>query len=284
MISIDEHSDVLYIRIGEKQFLFACYDSAHPKTLQYASFPINPDISVNANMHRALNLVPLCKTVVGEVYVSVEGDFTPQPLEEFEEEDMDTIYFFNNPDQQERKRVHYEVLPHSNIVLLYTVDKDLEHTLRESFAKISFHCAELSPLLFSMRIGGATPFASPTNEESTNYIVAYATTTRLTVACFRQSALSLLNTFKVSQPADAAYCLVAMAKEWPMNPQCDDLNLVGDEQICLDIQKQLSGYFPLVKYHEASALLDKKIQPLQGVMPFDFLCLLFGERMKSNAL
>jgi hypothetical protein len=265
-MKLDSSSDTLYIRISQKEFVFARYDHLRPQTLNYVVYKLQPNISLNANMHEAIRRISLTRGDFSYVRVLVEGAATLVPLNDFDEDDAESFYFFNLPEKQKWRRVCYDTLPHLNAVLLFSVDKDVCHTLEESFQNLFVQSSE-TPLL--LHFAQCSPASLKQGR-----IFANLTDGRMSVMGFRKGKLGLYNSFALHHDDDAAYYLLRTVKGWSFNIETDELFLKGEVGLTQKLCTEVKPYISHVEVIDTSEEFNTHVATLQDCLPFDLIVLL----------
>ena len=262
------NSDTLYIRISREKIIFARYDSEQENTLNYHCYAINKNMSLNANMHRVIGLQPQGRGDISHVYVSVDFPVTLVPLNEFDDEEMTRLYTFNIPDPDRRLHVFYDMLPLQNAVMLGAIDKDLEHTILETYPEATFHSAQM-PLTLH--------FASMCRNTAKGgkMFVSY-NDKQLTVACFRGNRIVLLNTFEnVGSEENAMYYILSMARQWNVDPETDEVYLhIGNGKVRQSLTARLGKYIPNTFPFSPAANINRRVQLLEKDLPYDMIVLI----------
>lgn len=261
------NSDTLYIRIGKGRFVFTCYDRVKDNTLNYRCFDVNKNMSLNANMHKALASHALMGEGRGRVYVSVDTPVTLVPLNEFDDEEMPNIYSYNFPDENNRMHVLYDMLPLQNAVMLGAVDKDLEHTILETYPGATFH-PSLTPLILH--------YASlcDNTSQSGKMFVSFMEDD-MTIACFRGNKISSLNTFSgVKNIENALYYTLSVARQGNINPESYEVYIVGNGALESSMCKELHKYLPQTFLFEPENAIRRYVQVLEDNLPYDMIVLL----------
>lgn len=266
VMKLDSSSNTLYIRISQKEFIFARYDHLKPQTLNYVVYKLQPNISLNANIHEAIRRVTLTKGDFSYVRVLVEGPATLVPLNDFDEDDAESFYFFNLPEKRKWRRVCYDTLPHLNAVLLFSIDKDVYHTLEESFQNLFVQSAE-TPLL--LHFAQCSPVSLRQGR-----MFANLTDGRMSVMGFRKGKLGLYNSYVLHHENDAAYYLLRTVKSWDFNIETDELFLKGETSLVEKLQRALSPYVFHVAIIDAVEEFNAHVATLQNTLSFDLIILL----------
>lgn len=119
-------------------FSFALYDPASEEGFRFIPYDINPAISILANVKEALQ----SQTVLKENYSTVNFLFTSEtalvPAEIFKEEDIETYFRFQYP-AKGNDEVMFNRLPHTQTVLLFSIERGLRQLLLDEFPQASFY-------------------------------------------------------------------------------------------------------------------------------------------------
>lgn len=261
-----EICDTLYIRLGRDEFIFARYDRLNQNTLNYVSFKVKPDISLNANMHEALKCVPLAANSYRQVRILVEGAATLVPLSEFDEDCLEDLYFFNMPSGRRHRRVFYDTLPHQSAVLVFGIDRDVCHTLEEAFPNAVFQSAETPQLLHFASC------SSPVLEQGRFYVSI--SDHRMSVCAFRQGKIELFNTFRLRNEQDALYFSLYTARLWNVDPARDEIFVVGKREKARRLSDSIKSYLPGSFVLKAEEEFRGGAPAMQEALPYDFITLL----------
>lgn len=261
-----ENSDTLYIRLSGKRFIFARYDRLHSATLNFVSYDVKPDVSLNANLHEALKRVPLVESEYRSVRVLVDSDVTLVPLSEFDEESCEEIYFFNLPDKHRHRRVFYDTLPHQSAVLLFSIDKDVAHTLEETFPNVLFQSIE-TPLL--LHFASCSPQALQRRR-----LFACLHDESLTLCAFRSGHIEQSGLYRLHHAADALYYLLYFAKLLKMNPESDEIYVSAPAKEAENMVAVVKTYYPNSFVLNPAEEFGHNAVALAEALPYDFIIML----------
>lgn len=261
-----DNSDTLYIRLSRTKFVFARYDRLRNATLNYVCYDVKPDVSLNANVHDALARVPLCEGRFREVRVLVDGDVTLVPLSEFDEESCEDMYFFNLPEKRRHRRVFYDTLPHQSAMLLFSIDKDVAHTLKEAFPGVVFQSSE-TPLL--LHFASCSPPSVLRRR-----LFAGLHDDRLTLCAFNAGRIESFNVYRLHHSQDAVYCTLYFAKLLQMKPETDEVYLSAPDETSAGLLEKLKTYLPNSFLLKPEEEFGRNAVALSGALPYDFIVLL----------
>lgn len=261
-----DSSDTLYIRLSGTRFVFARYDRLRSATLNFVSYEVQPEVSLNANLHDALKRVPLVEGEYREVRVLADSDVTLVPLSEFDEESCEDIYFFNLPDKRRHRRVFYDTLPHQNAVLLFSIDKDVAHTLEEAFSGVLFQSVE-TPLLLH--------FASLSPQVlQRRRLFACLHDESLTLCAFRAGRIERFNVYRLHLAADALYFVLYFAKLLAMKPESDEVYISARKGEAEKLMAQVKTYYPNSFLLNPADEFGRNVVALAEALPYDFIIML----------
>ena len=103
-------------------------------------------LSLTANLKQAFRETDWLKNPFRRINVLMAGKrFTFIPLEFFEDEQAETV-FYHNHSRQDNELVQYNILHKNNIVVLFGMDKSACSLLREQYPDVRFY-AQASPLI-----------------------------------------------------------------------------------------------------------------------------------------
>ena len=259
-------SDTLYIRISGSEMIFARYDHLRRQTVNYVVYQVKPDISLNANVHAAIAQVALTRGDFNYVRVLMEGPATLVPLSEFEEDLTEDLYFFNFSGNRRRLRVFYDTLPHLNAVLLFAADKDVCHTLEETFPNILFQSAE-TPLLLHFAS------CSRTAASCGRFLVSLSHG-RMSFSAFHNGKIELYNSYALHHLRDASYYILQAMHLWGFRQETDELYLGGDRVMAEQLSADLQAYVNHLSLLKAEEEFNTNVAALQKALPYDLVTLL----------
>ena len=211
--------DSLTIRISRDRIIFASYDRLRNMLPDYVVCPNNPDISLNANVHQAIKGTEMAQQDYNFVDVFTDEPTLLVPLKEFEEDDINDIYFYNFPSLKERSRAYYDTLPYLNAVLLFSADRDMSNTLSDYFPVAKFP----SCLTALMRQYVARyPFSATLPR-----LYCYLCERKLTLVVVQHGALQFANTFNIHNPKDSLYYIAGIAQRFGLSAAGEPVYVSG---------------------------------------------------------
>ena len=116
----------LSIRLSADGFSFSIYNPLTDNDFCFVPYPVNTGYSMTANLKEMLTETETLRYPYKRVNILYDSPrFTPVPLELFEDEQMDTVFYHNFP-KGNNEIVLCNVLGRSNVVILFAIDK---HTI-----------------------------------------------------------------------------------------------------------------------------------------------------------
>lgn len=194
---------------------------------------VDDTLSMTANLKRIFREEGWTEHPFGRIRVLTGGGrFTLMPLELFEDEQADTVFYHNLP-ARENEEVHYNILHRSNVVVLFGIDKSACNFLREQADEVTFY-AQSTPLI--------ERFASESARATQHRVYVHLHRHALEVYAFERSNLLMANSQACTQPADRLYYLLYLWKQLELDAEKDGMYLCGE----LPDKEALAG--PLRKF------------------------------------
>lgn len=222
----------LTIRISHNRIIFTNYDRLQNLVPEYDVYNNNHDISLNANITQAIRQMGLQQGDYNFVDVYVDEPATLAPLNEFEEEYDDDIYFYNFPELASRHKVFYDTLPYLNALLLFSADKDVVRTLRDYFPGVKFHHT-LTALV--IQYASRYPYTATTPR-----IYCYVCEEKLSTIVISGGKLQFMNTYRIHNPNEALYYLNSVAERVNYADNKERIYIGGDPKPAKEMMGNLS--------------------------------------------
>lgn len=258
----------LSIRLSTDGFSFSIYNPLHGSDFFFRSYPVNTQRSMAANVKAFLAEAEGLDLPYRQTNILVHSArYTPVPLELFEDEQMETLFYQNLP-RQNNEIVLCNVLGKSNLVILFSIDKLTHLFLSEHFPKARFF-SSVSPQLESLAVksqrGNNRKLYTHLHPDSTD------------VFCFERGRLLLANTYATATTDDRSYYLLNVWKQLGYDTENDELQLTGridqrDELTTL-LKKYIRKVFiiqPQADFNESAS------SPIEDI-PFDIQSLVTCE-------
>lgn len=223
--------NTLTIRLSSRHIIFCTYNRLVNQMPSYEVYDNDPDISLNANIHKAIKSSVMARNTYSFVEVYCAEPATLVPLKEFEEEDANDIYFFNYPSLRQSNRVFYDTLPYLNAILVFSIDKGVCHSLKEFYPQVKFHCTLTSLVL---QHASRYPF-----QISSPRLYCYVNEGRLTTTVIKDGQLRFMNSYTLHHTTDALYYIACVARQEGILPNGEDLLICGDKDMTTGIAANL---------------------------------------------
>lgn len=223
--------NTLTIRLSSRHIIFCTYNRLVNQMPSYEVYDNDPDISLNANIHKAIKSSVMARNTYSFVEVYCAEPATLVPLKEFEEEDANDIYFFNYPSLRQSNRVFYDTLPYLNAILVFSIDKGVCHSLKEFYPQVKFHCTLTSPVL---QHASRYPF-----QINSPRLYCYVNEGRLTTTVIKDGQLRFMNSYALHHTTDALYYIACVARQEGILPNGEDLLICGDKDMTTGIAANL---------------------------------------------
>ena len=251
------------IRIGRKSLSFTLSDLTNAQQpITYELYVVKSGISMAANLREAFKNDTLFQTP--KVQVIVDSKMLLIPIERFVESEVGELYRHSYP-KSEMDSIEYNVLPDANTVVLFSINKDLKMVLTDRFADVKLiHL--MAPVWRYLHQRSFTGHR--------NKLFGYFHDQQLEIFSFQQHRFKFCNTFDTSDMHDSLYFLLYVWKQLNLQPEHDEMHIVGDIPEQSVMLEELHNYLknayvinPSIEFNKAAATTIKG-------MPFDLMTLL----------
>ena len=250
----------LVIRISKGRLSFATADGSD---VLYEDYALNSSISMAANLREALRTLPLLEDDFERVLVMVDTPTLMVPTNLFVEEESEVIYHHAFTDMEQQLVMH-TVLPDLNAVVLFAVQNDLRSVIANHFDNVRYTSA-VAPVWRHLHQ------RSYTGQHQKLY--GYFHDRRMEVFSFTQNRFKFCNAYAVNNPNDALFYLLAVWKQLAMEPEHDELYLVGDIPERDQLMEEAQKFVKRVFYINPSGEFNRApITQIQGI-PYDLITL-----------
>jgi hypothetical protein len=260
----------MIIRIGKNTLSFTTTDAAnteHP--ISHEPYLVKGSISMTANLREAFKTVSLMSAGWQHAQVLVDTPSVLVPIEQFNEDETETIYSHSFPAGQEKRRVLYNILPSLKAVCLFAISRDLQVVVQDRFEEVQFIQA-MTPVWHHLHQRSFTGHR--------NKLYGYFHGKQLDLFSFQQNRFKFCNTFEAGYSHDALYFLLYVWKQLRLESEHDELHIVGEipepEWLVPELKRYLRKAFvinPSADFLQAPAT---KI----AHMPYDLMTLLVKGR------
>ena len=251
------------IRVGKKTLSFAVADPTNTsEPVVFSPYVVKSGISMAANLREAFKNVDLLKGQ--KVQVLIDSKVLLVPTEQFQEDQIETLYRHSFP-YNDQDVIIYNVLPDANAVALFSVNKDLRMVITDRFEDAKFiHL--MAPLWRYMHQRSFTGHRSK--------LYGYFHDKQLDIFSFQQHRFKFCNSFDVTEMHDALYFLLYVWKQLNLQPEHDEMHIMGDIPSQDELMDELHRYLvhayvinPQAEFGNAPAARIK-------AMPLDLMTLL----------
>ncbi len=207
----------LTIRITNNTLSFSVVDRESERQLIYEPYMVKGGVSMAANLRQAFSESNLLNRGYQKVRVFIGTPILVVPLEEFHEEDIETLYQHAFTGHHS-DAILYRVQPSLNMVAVFCINKDLKMVIEDNFSDVRF-----TPIM--------QPMWSHLHQRSLTGIrgklYGYFHEKKLDIFCFGKNRLKFYNSFDAAHAKDALYFLLYVWKQLGLNQQQDELHLLG---------------------------------------------------------
>ena len=207
----------LTIRIG-RSTLSLSMPGGDDEEIIYEPYVVKSGISMAANLREAFKTADLLASPPSRCRVMLDGDVLLVPIDVFSEQTMDGMMAHAYP-QTSADAVFYNVLPDLNAVAVSAINRDLLLVLNDHFRDVQL-------------IAAVTPVWRHLHQRSytgqRRKLFAYFHEQRLDIFSFSQNRFKFSNAFDASHGHDSLYFLMYVWKQLQLQPEHDEVHLVGD--------------------------------------------------------
>lgn len=207
----------LTIRISDNSLSFSTPMTNDDGHIDYETFPVKAGISTAANLRLALAEGRLAGRGHKEAVVMTDSPVLLVPIEEYEENDITTLYSHVYGSTKSDTVMH-TVLPGQNAVAAFAVNNDLRLVVGDNFAAHTF-MPLMQPVwsyLHKRSFTGTRP-----------KLFAHFHDRHVEVVGFRQNRFRFCNRFDATRYRDVAYYILYVWQQLGMDTQRDELHLSG---------------------------------------------------------
>lgn len=209
----------LSIRLSTDGFSFSVFNPLANDEFSYYNRKVVESLSLTANLKQTFRELEWLELPFHRVNVLMaDKRFTFIPLEFFEDEQTEIIFYHNHP-KRENETVLYNILHKNNTVVLFGMDKSAYSFLRERHPDIKFY-SQASPFIEF--------FSSKSRLGNNRKMYVYLQKDAVDVYSYERGHLLLANSFKCKSTSDCVYYLLYIWKQLGFEQERDELHLTGD--------------------------------------------------------
>ena len=197
----------LSIRLSTDGFSFSIFNPLGEGKFSFHEHGVDDSLSLTANLKQAFRETDWLKNPFRRINVLMAGKrFTFIPLEFFEDEQAETV-FYHNHSRQDNELVQYNILHKNNIVVLFGMDKSACSLLREQYPDVRFY-AQASPLI--------EYFAAKSRLGNCRKMYVHLRKEAAEIYAYERGRLAFANTFACKETNDRLYYILCVWKQLGM--------------------------------------------------------------------
>lgn len=258
----------LSIRLSSDGFSFSVINPQKKSDFMFSQFEISATTSVSANLKRWLTETKELNLEYKKVYVIFDSPrFMAVPLPLYQEENKEKIFYYNYSNTSNEK-VLSNTITDDNVVILFGVDKYCNQIVHEHFSNASVFCS-VTPLL--------KYYFSKGHLGINKKIFVQLSEHDITLFCFDNEKLLLMNSYSCKQIPDRAYYILYAWNNIGGDIENDEIILNGNIKDKDSLQKELKRFVPGV--YSLSVKSEFNRSPIAQIesLSFDMLTLLICE-------
>jgi hypothetical protein len=253
------------IRVGKSTLSFSITDTANAaEPITFMPSVVKSGISMAANLRGALKDSDL-KTDIRSCRLLIDSKVLMIPVEGFEESEAETLYRHAFP-YSDTDSVVYNVLPDLNAVAIFCINKDLRMVINDNFGEDVKIIHVMAPVWRYLHQRSFTGHR--------NKLYGYFHDKQIDIFSFQQHRFKFCNSFETSRAHDSLYFLLYVWKQLSLQPEHDEMHIVGDipekDWLLQELRQYLKNAYainPTAEFNRAPATQIKN-------MPFDLMTLL----------
>ena len=261
---INQRKGQIVVRIGKHHLSFSSVNLLQAEDpIVYEPYVMKSNMSVAANLRKALKDAELMQSGVKKALVMVDAPILMIPVELFEEENMAALYNHSFP-SEEQETVLYNVLPDLNTVAVFAIAKDLLTVLNDNFDDVKFTAA-MSPVWRHLHKRSFTGMRSK--------LYGYFHDQKLEIFSFYQNRFKFYNQFETNRAHDALYFLLYIWKQLSLSAEHDEMYILGDIPEREWLVTELKKYVQTACVINPSADFNRAPATQVKNMPYDLMAL-----------
>lgn len=258
----------LSIRLSTDGFSFSIYNPLGGSDFLIRTHPVNTQHSMAANVKRFLSETEEVKFTYRQTNILIHSTrYTTIPLELFEDEQMENIFYQNFP-KTNNEIILCNVLGKSNMVVLFSMDKLTHLYLNEKFPNARFF-SSVSPQIEYL--------TNKSRQGNNRKLYANVHPQNIDVFCIENGKSLLLNTYQTANTQDCTYYLMNVWEQLEYDQERDEIYLTGISNECNILAEILRRYIRKVFMIAPPAEFNKSETNRIEDIPFDIQSLLICE-------
>lgn len=251
----------LLIRIGGGTLAIAHTDRERQGGVAFATLPVKKGVSTAANLREAIRTGAIDTGKWRRVMVLLDSPVVMVPLDEYQENDRDTLYRYAITGA-ENSSVVATVMPQLNSVALFAVNKDLRGVLADNFSDIKIHPVSLPVWqhLHKRSLSGME-----------KKLYCHFHDGKVDVCSFNKNRFKFVNTFSAAHASDAAYYILNAWQLLAMDNRKDEIYLSGEPADKSALTDQLREFVTNVYAIKPTAEFNRAPITAIAGMPLDMM-------------
>lgn len=255
----------LSIRVCTDGLSFCVYSPSEQEPYTYITYKIKPTISLAANLKEALTNEPVLQEQYQRVNVLVTTPrFTTIPAVYFKSEEINDIFNFNFP-KERPQHISYNLLRRSGIAIIFGLEKNVYQLIRDDFPRARFYASASTLIEF---------FAEKSMFGQNKKMFVYLHESEMTIYCFNQGCLLLVNTLPVNSVDDCQYYILNIWQQLGFDQVDDSLLVVSDTNISETLTNKISYFINKVETIDQREDFRNKVTKGNSSIPYDLQTLL----------
>lgn len=254
----------LTIRVGRNTLSFTTTDVTNrEQPIVYQPYIVKTGVSMAANLREAFKTTDVLASGIQRVRVLIDGPVLLVPVEQFLEAEEEMLFGHSFPDSTQLAVTH-NVIPSLNAVAVFGINKDLQLVINDRFDDVQWIYAA-SPVWNYLHQRSFTGHRSK--------LYAYFYDKQVSIFSFQQNRFKFCNVFEASQGHDALYFVLYVWKQLNLQPEHDELHVVGDIPEKEWLLGELRQYLQNAYVINPSAEFNRAPATQIAGMPFDLMTL-----------
>lgn len=254
-------SERMTIRVAKGSLAFAIPDRMSDTQIVYQPYITKSGVSLAANLREAFKTESILQRHTPKAKVFIDSPSLLVPLEEYRDEDAETLYMHSFPDTESAIIVS-NVLPDLNAVALFALNRDLKLVVEDHYEDVNYTCL-MRPVwdyLHKRNFIG-----------NRRKLYAYFHDGTLEVFSFERDHFVFCNRYDGRHAKDSVYFILFIWKQLALDQLHDELFLVGDMPEKETLLKALRTYVSVVVVINPSASFNRApLTQIKGIT-FDMI-------------
>ena len=257
----------LSIRLCADGFSFYVSNPHKPDIVKQEVFHKRNEENLTDKLKQALYSSSLLNENFEAVYGLICSPTTRLPLEGFKKEETEALYRLTFSDTSKEK-VRYNILPHLELVELFSIHKEMEELLIQRFPSIRF--ISQTSAVFDLLV--------KYHQKSTsgNQLFIYFHDNQMEIVQFKNSKLFYANLFPCLSVQDIVYYTLYVWKALELEQEKDECMLVGSVPFKEDFIGELKNYLRKVYLLPPNVVFRRTVFAQGADMPFDLQAFLLN--------